>query len=68
MLLEMGRRQRKGCRYIRRTGRDGDGEEGGGRPRLIANSVAKKIGNSRVRARGCFEEEKGPIAGQRGHC
>lgn len=60
MLLEMGRRQSKGCGYIRRTGRDGDGWEGGGRPGLIAKSVSKKIGNRWVRARGCFEDAVGP--------
>lgn len=46
--------------YIRRTGRDGDGEQGGGRPGLIANRVYKKIGNHGVGGRGCLEEVKGP--------
>lgn len=61
----MGRRQSKGCGYIRRTGRARDGVEGGGRPGLIANSVSRKIGNRQVGVRGCVEEAKGPILGQR---
>lgn len=65
MLLEMGRRQSKGCGYIRRTGRGRDGVDGGGRPGLIANSVSRKSGNRQVGARGCVEEAKGPKVGQR---
>ena len=64
-MMEMGRRQSRGCGYIRWTGRSRDGVEGGGRPGLIANSVWRKFGNRQVGARGCVEEVKGPKVDER---